>query len=60
MWWTRVYFNVRKSCIQHDVKNKQLKKENEKLRHENENEKLKIRNEKVETRTENKKFKKIT
>ena len=42
MWWTRVYFNVRKNFkeekifTQHDVENKQLKKENEQLRKENE------------------------
>ena len=33
-----------RNFIQHDVKNKQLKEENEKLRKENENEKLETRN----------------
>ena len=52
LWWRRVYFNVRKSFIQHDLENKQLKEANEKLRKENENEKVEITNEKVETRNE--------
>ena len=34
------------SFIQHDIENKQLRKENEKLRKENENEKLETRNNK--------------
>ena len=44
-WWTSAYFNVRKNFYRgknfhtHDVKNKQLKEENEKLRKE-ENKKL--------------------
>ena len=58
LWWARVYFNVKKSFIQHDLKNNQLRKENEKLRKENENEKVETRNEKVEMTNENKNFKK--
>ena len=42
-----------KSFIQHDVENKQLKKENE-------NEKLETKNEKLEMTNENKHFNKMT
>ena len=52
LWWTRAYFNVRRNfkeekiITQHDVENKQLKEENEKLRKE-ENEKLRKENEQL-------------
>ena len=41
----RVFLLSEKKIIQHDIKNKQLKKENEKLKKENENERLKKENE---------------
>ena len=57
MWWTRAYFNVRrlflkkKIITQHDVKNKQLKEENEKVEGRKE-ESRKVENEKLESRKE--------
>ena len=47
-----------KTFIQHDVENKQLKEENEKLRKGNENKKLENRNEKAKMTNENKQFEK--
>ena len=54
LWWTRAYFNVRRKLItQHDVENKQLKEENEKIEsrkvesRKEENEKLKKENEQL-------------
>ena len=52
LWWTRAYFNVKRNFqeenifTQHDVENKQLKEENEKLRKE-ESEKLRNENEQL-------------
>ena len=53
LWWTRAYFNVKRNFqeenifTQHDVENKQLKEDNEKLKKE-ENEKVrKEENEKL-------------
>ena len=60
LWWTRAYFKV---FTQHDVENKQLKEENEKLRKE-ENEKLRkeeneqLRKENEQLRKENEKLRK--
>ena len=49
LWWTRVYFNIRRRKIttHHDIENKQLKEGNKKLNvneneNENENEKEKF------------------
>ena len=62
LWWTRAYFNVKRNFqeenifTQHDVENKQLKEENEKLRKE-ENEKLR-KEESEKLRNENEQLKK--
>ena len=65
LWWTRAYFNVKRNFqeenifTQHDVENKQLKEENEKVRKEEnekvkkeENEKLKKENEQLRKENE--------
>ena len=62
LWWTRAYFNVKRNFqeenifTQHDVENKQLKEENEKLRKE-ENEKLR-KEENEQLRKENEQLRK--
>ena len=58
MWWKRVYFNVKKSFIQHDAEDEKLRKENEKV--ETRNKKLEMRNEKIEMTIRIDNFKKMT
>ena len=54
LWWTRAYFKGEKIITQHNVENKQLKKENEKLNvNENENENENENKNENENETEN-------